>query len=643
MVLNWEFNMKNTWKLESFTAEQINENIDKKVFTIPMYQRGVVWSQSQKDILIDTIKKGLPFGSLLLYYNNDDGKGTYQIIDGLQRSTTIIDFVQNPAQYFNEDDIEESGIEEIFNLANLSTDKEEVKSQIKQYLFEWVKNEHSNLSDVKRMQFVKFGVKLSKIYSSLLGKEVVIGDLIEPMMKNFQDICTSISFTRVPAIVLEGDSDALPLLFERINSQGAQLSKYQIYAATWITESYKITDKLKALVEYNRNRYDNMVDSGVMIDEYEPLEFMKKMSLNTFEIAYGLGKFLSKKWPHLFGDSKGVNDINSIAFTLLSTCLGLKYGEIKMLGSQMKDRLGGHDINVFLNKLLETVDFVDKLIGKFSKFKLNNRSTPNPLHSELQIVSIIASVFLMKYATIGRNPNNDTIESITYNFSQNNKEWKSNLERLFKENISKRYIVDILQKRWSGTGDKKLDQILITPDYYATRNISKNDFRNILMVWFDSLNEERLEFKRVARPKEAERLILAALYLPTLSANSHLNNEYYDIEHLVPQNIIKKKLERYNGDLRLPISSIGNLCILPEYSNRSKKDKTIYSDTAYRRKTDLALDKIEALYSFTEKSDLEWVGKKQFSADDLKQLYMNFITVRFGRIVDILINNFNSL
>ena len=81
--------MKNTWKLESFTAEQINENIDKKVFTIPMYQRGVVWSQSQKDILIDTIKKGLPFGSLLLYYNNDDGRGTYQIIDGLQRSVNV--------------------------------------------------------------------------------------------------------------------------------------------------------------------------------------------------------------------------------------------------------------------------------------------------------------------------------------------------------------------------------------------------------------------------------------------------------------------------------------------------------------------------------------------------------------------------
>ena len=185
--------------------------------------------------------------------------------------------------------------------------------------------------------------------------------------------------------------------------------------------------------------------------------------------------------------------------------------------------------------------------------------------------------------------------------------------------------------------------ILISSFLYILRVSFTDDFRNILMVWFDSLNEERLEFKRVARPKEAERLILAALYLPTLSANSHLNNEYYDIEHLVPQSIIKKKLERYNGDLRLPISSIGNLCILPEYSNRSKKDKTIYSDANYRRKSNLALDKIEMLYSFTEKSDLEWVGKKQSSADDLKQLYMNFITLRFSRIVDILIKNFNSL
>lgn len=635
--------MNNTWKLETFSAEKINENIEKKIFTIPRYQRGVVWTQSQKDTLIDTIKKGLPFGSLLLYLNGNEKNNTYQIIDGLQRSTTIIDFVKNPALYFNEDDILDSGIDRIYKLANITTDEQAFKEQIKKDLFDWVRSGHKTLKQIEGMQFAKFGQKLSPLYPTLKGKEFEIGEIIEPMMKNFQEICTSISSTQVPAIVIEGDSDALPLLFERINSQGSKLSKYQIYAATWIEESYNISAKLKDLVEYNRSRYDDMIDKGIVLDDYESTTFINRMSLNAFEIAYGLGKFLSKKWPHLFGDSKGVNEINSIGFTLLATCLGLKYSEIKTLGSQLRDRLAGYDVNIFLLKLIESINYVDKLIGKFSAFKLNNRSVPTPLHSELQIVSIISSVFLMKHATIIRNLDKDKVESISYDFENNKKDWKNNLDKLLKKNIAKIYIVDILQKRWSGTGDKKLDQILITPDYYAKRQITKDDFTNNLWVWFDALNEERSEYKKVARPKEAERLILAAIYLPILTANEHLNDEYYDIEHLVPQSIIKQKLERFDGDLRLPISSIGNLCILPEYSNRSKKDKTIYNDTSYRRKSNIKLEEIEAKYSFTTKSDLEWIGKKQKSSDDLRQLYMDFIKARFGRLVDVLLKNFSSL
>ena len=635
--------MNNTWKLETFSAEKINENIEKKIFTIPRYQRGVVWSQSQKDTLIDTIKKGLPFGSLLLYLNGNEKNNTYQIIDGLQRSTTIIDFVKNPALYFNEDDILDSGIDRIYKLANITTDEQAFKEQIKKDLFDWVRNGHKTLKQIEGMQFAKFGQKLSPLYPTLKGKEFEIGEIIEPMMKNFQEICTSISSTQVPAIVIEGDSDALPLLFERINSQGSKLSKYQIYAATWIEESYNISAKLKDLVEYNRSRYDDMIDKGIVLDDYESTTFINRMSLNAFEIAYGLGKFLSKKWPHLFGDSKGVNEINSIGFTLLATCLGLKYSEIKTLGSQLRDRLAGYDVNVFLLKLIESINYIDKLIGKFSAFKLNNRSASTPLHSELQIVSIISSVFLMKHATIIRNLDKDKVESISYDFENNKKDWKNNLDKLLKKNIAKIYIVDILQKRWSGTGDKKLDQILITPDYYAKRQITKDDFTNNLWVWFDALNEERSEYKKVARPKEAERLILAAIYLPILTANEHLNDEYYDIEHLVPQSIIKQKLERFDGDLRLPISSIGNLCILPEYSNRSKKDKTIYNDTCYKRKSNIKLEEIEAKYSFTTKSDLEWIGKNQKSSDDLRQLYMDFIKARFGRLVDVLLKNFSSL
>ena len=47
------------------------------------------------------------------------------------------------------------------------------------------------------------------------------------MLKPFQAICRQINATKVPAIILSGDSDQLSTLFERINSKGTQLSKYE--------------------------------------------------------------------------------------------------------------------------------------------------------------------------------------------------------------------------------------------------------------------------------------------------------------------------------------------------------------------------------------------------------------------------------
>jgi hypothetical protein len=39
-----------------------------------------------------------------------------------------------------------------------------------------------------------------------------------------------------------------------------------------------------------------------------------------------------------------------------------------------------------------------------------------------------------------------------------------------------------------------------------------------------------------------------------------------------------KTLLKDRPGLGLPISSIGNLCLLPEYNNRAKQDKLIYDD-----------------------------------------------------------------
>ena len=631
--------MKNEWTIEEFKATTIEENISKKIFTVPIYQRGLVWTERQKFYLVDTIKKGLPFGTLLLYKTD---KNTYQIIDGLQRSNAILEFVKNPTQFFDDNDIDSDAIKEIVRLIGASGNKSNQEEIVKNLLINWVKEEHKTLSDVISMQFSKFGKIISNQFATCIGKEIEIGDLIEPMMKNYQDICSTINNTKIPAIVMSGDEEMLPILFERINSKGTQLTKYQIYAATWNSTKYKMNDSHFNIVKANNDRYNQMFDSEGQIEDYDSSKFLNEMSLNAFEIAFGLGKYLSKTYPHLFGESKDDTKVESIGFTLLGTCLGVKYTDAHKLHTELEEKIGQDNINSFLSKILESVNTVDRRIGKFSKFKSNSRvSGKKPLHSEMQIAAIIASVFLMKWATI-EHDDKDNVKSITYDFRQVSKKWKKEYENNFASNISKRYLSEIFRKKWIGTGNAKLDQILSIPNFYAMP-VTKEEFKSTMDSWFNAMNEERAELTRIAAPKEPELVFLSAVYQTLFTAADHCDGSNYDIEHIATQKLMKDHLLRFDGHLRLPLSSIGNLCLLPEYTNRSKKDKTLYDDEYYLSKSKITLEELENKFSFTKKEDLEWIYDTNSSMEEFKANYMNFIENHFKKMEDILLENYDKL
>lgn len=633
--------MNTEWKLEEFSALDIDRNMKQDIFVVPRYQRGVVWKDQQRADLVDTIKKGLPFGSLLLY--KDKNTNVYQIIDGLQRSKAIIKFVQNPTQFFDEDDIDISVIRKIVALTEMRGNIQALEEKIKELLKTWVKEEHKTLIEVEGMQFSKFGKVVSTYFPICKGLEFDIGDMIEPMMKNYKDICKKISNTKIPAIVLEGDPELLPVLFERINSKGTQLSKYEIYAATWSGKKYLLKDEFSDLVKANRDRYDLMLEGEGSLDDYNSISFMNQKELDAFEIAFGFGKYLCDRWPHLFGKNKEETQVESIGFTLLNCCIGMKNKDAKILNLKLEERLGDNRINEFLSKILEVIKYVDKYIGKFSKFKSNTRANAGerPLHTEFQIVSIIASVFLMKYADINKD-DEDNIVDITFNFEQANQQWKQFSKSLFEKNVAKIYIMEVLQRRWSGTGDKKMDMVLINPEYY-TKTVTWIEFEAILDFWFDSMNKERSEFKRIATPKEPELLIIAAVYLSSFTAQQQIDGSNYDIEHLATQNLMKGHLDRFDGKLRLPISSIGNLCLLPEFANRSKKDKTIYNDNEYLRKAKLTIEEVEEKYSFTKQNDLSWIEDNTSSQDEFERSYMEFIEGRYKKIKEKLAINYSYI
>lgn len=631
--------MRNDWETAEFSAAAIAENMKSKVFDVPKYQRGIVWSDEQRLGLVDTIKKGLPFGSLLLYKKADGG---YQIIDGLQRCTSLIKFINNPTLFFDEDDIDYNVIKEIAIEVNVAGNQSTIEEKVRDSLISWVKDEHRTMDAVEAMQFPKFGKKLSTEFPTLQGKEFDIGDMIQPMMDEYKAICKKIRDTRVPAIVVTGDPDMLPTLFERINSQGTKLTKYQIYAATWIDDTFKIDDpELSDIISANRDRYDQMLDNSGSLGDYDPIEFVNNKQLNAFEVAYGFGKLLSSRWPHLFTPSSEKYGVESAGFNLINICAGMKNKDVKVLNTTLRDRIG-EDICLFLKKILEAVRFVDERIGKYCKFKLNSRiKDGRPLHTEFQIVSAIASVFLCKHASITYNNNSD-ITDISFDLNQTKVAWKNSQKAAFKKNFPKIYIMDVLQRRWSGTGDRKMDQTLVVPEYYC-HAVKPNDLEEIMDSWYKQLNNERLEIGKVASPKEPEQIMLAVLYLSSFNAGQQLDDSKYDIEHLATKKLMKKQLDNFNGELRLPISSFGNLCLLPQYENRSKGEKTIYDDNNYLLRSNLSIEDIETNYSFTTRDSLQWINDFTLTDEELEECYFNFINERYRRMKAIILSKFESI
>ena len=199
------------------------------------------------------------------------------------------------------------------------------------------------------------------------------------------------------------------------------------------------------------------------------------------------------------------------------------------------------------------------------------------------------------------------------------------------------YTIDILGQKWKGSGDKKLDNIL-TDSYYYNRVVNWKEFEQVLDVYYTNLNSERNERKQVAAPKEPEKLLLNLIYSSIFTAADQNDYSCFDIEHIAPKNLMKDKIVSYGDDFRLPISSIANLCLLPEYDNRTKKDKTIYQDDGYLAKIK-DISKIEEKYTFTIQSDLAWLDQEGLSESQFREAYLTFLNNRFEKMKEKIKNN----
>ncbi|MFJ4055995.1 DUF262 domain-containing protein [Pseudomonas sp. NPDC089743] len=107
------------------TVRQLYDMISEEIIDVtPEYQRHFVWSRERQSQLIESILLGIPVPSLFMATNKDS---TWEVIDGLQRLTTIVNFIgkQKVINLISEDckPLILTGLEKLDSLNNLTFDR----------------------------------------------------------------------------------------------------------------------------------------------------------------------------------------------------------------------------------------------------------------------------------------------------------------------------------------------------------------------------------------------------------------------------------------------------------------------------------------------------------------------------------------
>mgnify|MGYP003290863381 CR=1 FL=1 len=108
----------------------------------PDYQRGYVWEQEDKEFLLDSIFNNIDIGKFVLIRLSDEEWGerglSYEILDGKQRLSTIIEFYENRLSYkgkfYNELGSKDRNVFKQHNVSFAEVDNVDKKSILKYFL-----------------------------------------------------------------------------------------------------------------------------------------------------------------------------------------------------------------------------------------------------------------------------------------------------------------------------------------------------------------------------------------------------------------------------------------------------------------------------------------------------------------------------
>jgi hypothetical protein len=632
------------------TVEQLCERVDSKKLFLPIFQRGIVWTDKDRRLLIESVLRGFPVGSLLIQKRTElrDGEGneyeTDLLIDGLQRTNALRQFLNDPLQWeFSHEILNGDHLvplrESIKDLWGISVEIKEITRCLDEFLksLDGLRDPRLNPVDLIRHTIAI----LHKGHPDDIPEEYginAVGELNPHFTEIITKVITTLDISNVNIPVLEyvGSGDDLSEIFSRLNKEGTKLSRYDLLAAYWYSDF--VSKPNEKIVSNVKKKYEALKSKGFLFENYD--EDGELDDLTLYEYLLGLGKVLIEKGPFLFSDSGDAAQVLTNAFTITTVAHGLSLPELKSLPEVLPRNTKDNNkisLSAFEEALISSVIWVNDIVfGSLGGFQLNNHkgkrinSGKEKLpHADSLINSIIIGVLLERF-----DPKDEWAERST---------WKNKSKTLIKP-IQRLYVQDIASSYWTGPLETLLlDRVWNGFDGKLPKEerLAKLAPRGLgePAVTADSLNRalddyclKTLDVKHERRQpvKEEDEIILRIVYGDELSAHDEKSSEW-QIDHTVPIDFLKRSHLEKTKPNKWPINHVANLALMKGTLNNSKRAKTIFEFIDELRSQDKKREMKSCQQSLLSDPALlqKEIGEVLWSEDFDEKIYTNYLLMRF--------------
>jgi hypothetical protein len=619
------------WLIKEFGEAYAENGKGQHYIKIPKFQRSLVWVEEQRRALVDSLYRGFPIGAILGYQveGMKGNRNIIQIVDGLQRSTTIFEYLKAPLFYAPVDRVfSEEFVRAVVLKYGLPADSNG-DSVVYEVLETWMRQVKTVQLGGKFNSTTLFAMLAEKFGPTEAPDDFVLAINVE--LGQVQLRVIGVESIAIPVILYSGDVANIPTIFELINNKGVKLSKYEILASSWVSSQTRISNP--SIRKAIQGKYDVLIDQGFEIDGLSEDGEIEIDKFNLYEYLFGLGKVLEDKHEILFGSLGSPDESSPTGFVLVTTALKLRNSKMGDLESVIKSAMSEPeiiDLSKLESALLDARDQIHKAIAPHLKVKLHNRETTSFVaHSQNQILSLIASYLVNAY-------NTSTWEKLP--------EAELAKANQILKHAAAHYLLDIVTKRWRGSGDSRLyemvwqgdDGDLHASDYY-TQPVSPQIFKAALIDW----HEEQLRKNQKKRQAvdTVSQAILKFLYSGLVTVLAEYM-DVYELEHLYPVAVLANRILELQ-DEGWPISALGNLTLLEKDLNRIK-GKNMLGDylPSLIDSSEISNSDVDKIQKYLISPSWEEI---RMSNLDGKERYMAYCRERMLAMTEVVMNNLKML